>query len=318
MVKELLSSKQKLLNAKRSEIATTIDGIINNMNQVDALANNKTTKTIFVALANDVKNTNRMRQLPKEFVDAVNKHNDLYKKNLSRDGIVEENREFLSSVLTVMSIMKKDLQLIASNVNTLIPQEIDKDNLRITELYLINYLKLADVVIDYYTFMVALATTDTDTTPPKYYIARIERSAKDISTLYNRLRSRGNKTIMDAIKTIKSAGNDVKVFNDDGTTISDYALADDYDSSITETITMGLLYNPFEHIGMIMIQVRYFMNERRKLIRDWLSTSVQVLAMKQQSIPPDDPEYARLKKIMQYYTDRISDLDKKIARYENG
>lgn len=150
----------------------------------------------------------------------------------------------------------------------------------------------------------------------KYILEYIVKYYSTYVELINKLCALGNAPIITTmISNVKKGGVDVKLSNN--AVVNRRLTADQIGSENIFFKIFGLLLVPISWVGEMYIDVRHVYYERMKDRKKWLEAHVANIKLAMEDIDPNDPEYLKNQKIVAFYDDKISDLDKKIEKYNN-
>jgi hypothetical protein len=211
--------------------------------------------------------------------------------------------------------MQSDLTIITRNQMTLLSFGV-AEQLRVSHAYILGYLKMVQMSIDLLTAATFLINAQPGDATPLYHLRNVQRYSHDVAMFIAQLDQRGRRSILDVIQDVRDRQKDPLLINN-GLDISDYGRESDYDQQFLRTAANGLTVNPFMIIGNIFIKHARARHDRRVLDREFYAAKVQVLALQLNNTPVDDPEYVRLKAILDKYTESLSLVDSQIAEYEN-
>jgi len=119
-----------------------------------------------------------------------------------------------------------------------------------------------------------------------------------------------NRNIIMVVQNIRKIG-DVALYTD-AATLDTYANINDY-PGVSRFMAS---FNPILFIRDALTILSNYFYKRNLTMRDWILAKIMILRMDMQRMDPQAPEYQRQQEIVQRYSDKLADFDKKIASYE--
>ncbi len=229
---------------------------------------------------------------------------------------------FLGSIISQLDIIDRDLTLIANNIKTILIID-SPEQMKVTQAYVFGYLKLAQQTVDYLTGATFMLNLPENSAAPLYHVRNLDRIGQSVADFVNHLVSRGSGTIIDTINRIKQQQADI-ILSDGEQAISNYG--NDVDYALNRTgvanfvgvTSRGLTLNPFLIFGNLAIKIAEAKNQRRLLDREWYAIKIKLLALEMAKQDQNSPEYLELKKRLDFYTNKIAEVDRKIEDYYNS
>lgn len=77
----------------------------------------------------------------------------------------------------------------------------------------------------------------------------------------------------------------------------------------------SLFIRPIALIGEVYVDMRHSYYQSIKEKKKWLESHVALIKMETEGVDPNSAEYVKIQKVISFYEDRISELDKKVQTY---
>ena len=249
---------------------------------------------------------------------AVMAYKDYVKGLPSHEQSLEKAQPFSTLILALESI-SGNIHQIEDHFQELfgsIKLEEPNTNLRSSSLVVIGYLEKADLFSTWLSLLIEHMTAETgDLIPPfrtKELMDKTPESA-EFATLNLHRWNYKLEPLLKEIKEMQHKGSDLALMAEGGSWIDDFA----HDSQFTPTeqdLMTASLRSPmmmFVTGGFVLIQDRIELLSTRK---DWLTSKLILEQSKLRGMDPDSPEYKRLKKATEHYSNLVSKYEQKIER----
>ena len=236
--------------------------------------------------------------------------------------LLERNKPFQTISDTVTFVIR-DHQLIRDQFNSLFDDgtdagEITPEQFRLSHAVIMGYLILSRTLADWFSFFYGTMAGQPIEAhrDPAYRLQEITDSTQQVASFVQDVLQRGKAaTIIDLVRRVRQTG-DVAVYSD-AAPLSSYANAATY-PGISNYVQILSPFQAILWVRELFVQVDRYFYKRNVAMREWLQTKAAILQLDMAQIDSNSPEYQRLLKILQNYSAIIADLDKKIAKYENG
>lgn len=299
------------LNAKA--IFTALDNVELGYKTLSSLSTNPATNSVLKDVAV------RINQRRYGGSDTDKKFLEVYKKFLS--GIhpmlkgVEE-KSTLSSFFHIGTVIANDLSLIARNFNKIFGSYGSLETAKISHAYVLGYMHLSEVVYSWFASALFLLDTSNKERPAGYHLARLNDTLPIVLAFMNAMQRRSSSaTIMTELARIQTDGKDIALTTN-GQTIGDYANETDYGAEAMVALN-GFVANPLLLAGQAYMMLIRWKYEQRKAEREWLQAKIARMQLQLQGVDPESEQYKNLVKTIEFYTKHITELEAKIAAYEN-
>lgn len=237
-------------------------------------------------------------------------------------GLHMHERVYFDLLKQAIPLFKIDLEQLRERFSEVFtegtdPSEIKLDQLKASHAAIIGYIRSVDIVCNWFCFMVSLIPTEVGQHAPQYRLIFVKERAQQVgeTVAYVMGRKKG-RLLIDDVKQLGTDGRDV-FLTSNGMTIDEYAHDTDYSKSIRGFMGTFKTYNPLYWVTDKYMTFWRWCYDDNKALREWMLAKVAMLTLKQQGVDSTDPEYERLAKIIQNYSNLIAQYDKKIADYEN-
>lgn len=231
---------------------------------------------------------------------------------------------FINALRATSASMVKMLDTLNDNVDKILS---DKDGIVMNDIQVSHgillgaiesakiYSSMNSYLLAIFSHVISMAGVNDDSLPrymSEYIAANGEVYIRLINLMTN---TPGSYPVLNKIADIKKRGLDIKLAgtSDAHRHLSGEAIGqDDLLFSI-----FAILIAPIAWIGEAYVDYRHTYYERLKERKKWLESHVANIKLSLEDADPNDPEYVKTKKVVQFYDDKISEIDKKIAKYES-
>lgn len=217
---------------------------------------------------------------------------------------------------TGLSVMIKALSELGDKITQVIPHGgIDlAGDLKLSTALVLGFVDQAIQYGQWCAFAVdhALAVAESDTLIiPKYTFAYLSDNADAVAAFYNEVVIHRDASLVAHILKLKNTARDVSVSGDTG--LAANYLSDQNYSDWEHSIADGIVRNP--------ISMLYTMKEEYRLNRidtlrnrvNWLKERMSLLSMRNMGVDPKSADYKKTHTAVQYYSNLVTDYDRKIA-----
>ena len=248
---------------------------------------------------------------------------DTFVSKLKGTAQTTERKRFFGALQAANEAYAKALTKIVAELDKIFDkEETEVHTARLSQFAIVGILKSSDALIAFTVYLYAFLTRvaiDGGEGIPKYRQVAITDNLMDVVKTVNEiLDKKGIEKLIGDITYAKSRGLDVQV--------SSFSNDFDFDRNIT-TVGFGqtfmdclanVLYclNIFAHISNAIDNYRIKKNKRNREIKEWLEQHVALLRLELANKDKNDPEYAKLIKIIKAYDEEIADYDQAINEFE--
>jgi len=235
-----------------------------------------------------------------------------------------ESRDMFSAVIATMKSMQSALVEIRHNAQYLTAPEINENNMRISHVTILQFVKLAEIMGDFAAFMYMALLDElcddfdkNDHVLPQYRYDNIKKHL-DLTILMINQHFNVNifKDVTASIDELKKEGKDILVFLEDGSHNADLAETLNSNTAIIQGFNFGnLTMNPFLVIGRAyhdMVHLKMIRTQKQKA---WMQARVALLKAKMNGLDPESKEYLDLEKLIETYSNMITEIDQKLEKY---
>lgn len=235
-------------------------------------------------------------------------------------------KDVLAPLVAVIGTVALDLRDITSNYGHFFEgDDIDPENLKLSNLLIAGYIEKAQLLSDWimgiifihnkYTAQGKPVYPNDPYNPAKYLTTRIQNTAPYVQEMFTEILSRKKTdTLLTLLRKLNERGSDVKV-KSGGLDITSYAEDKSFTPVELSYTRIGML-NPLMSFAKWRAVRARSLYERNKELREYIKIRIAFLEQEQAGLSKDDPQYLHYEKVCKNYLDRISVLDKEIAKYE--
>ena len=220
----------------------------------------------------------------------------------------------------VFTVMTRLLDELADNVNNILNDKatITVGKIQLSHSLFLGVLETAKMFTTYLTYFVAIQShvlsDKSSTTLPKYMMIYIAEYSKTFCGILNQIcNASGRYSIINDITNIKSHGLDFQL--DSIEKVQSRFIFEVLGIENIFLSVFNLLIRPVALIGEVYVDMRHSYYEDIKEKKKWLEGHVAIMKMELEDVDHNDPKYTKTKKIISFYEDKISEMDKKIASY---
>jgi hypothetical protein len=248
---------------------------------------------------------------------------DTFVSKLKGTAQIAERKRFFGALQAANEAYAKALGKIVDEIDTIFDKdETEIHSARLSQLAVMGVLKSSDTLVSFTVYLYAFLTrvaVDNGEGIPKYRQVAITDNVETVAkTVNDILDKKGIEKLVGDIKYAKSKGLDVKV--------ASFSEQFDFDRNIT-TMGFGQTFmdclanvlhclNIFVHISNMIDDYRLKKNKRNREIKEWLEQHVAILRLEVANKDKNDPEYARLIKIIKAYDEEIAEYEQAINEFE--
>ena len=256
--------------------------------------------------------------------NAISKAYDVYRANLRSKAASEEMKKPLGSLASANEEYVKVLKAILKNVDDLMLEE--KVTIYETRVSLVAALGMIQQSTNVYKFSLYLYTSlvkvtlnDLDSQPGyrrEFLVNNAEKVANCVTDLLNK---KGAYDFLNDINKLRNQAMDVVLGDGNVFGVTGGMSPNRFFPSIFDYLISALsCLNIFGAAMNLWDDYCVWRNDSNKETKEWLETHTTLLRMKLQGMDNKDPSYAKTEKIIQTYEKMITDLDQKIAEFEEG
>jgi len=251
---------------------------------------------------------------------ALSMYYTAYQRGLNSVARQQENNGVLKSLyaaaVLVMAdhVQMRDQFVVLFNDGTDVG-DITVEQMKLSHATLFGFINLSNLLTDWFCFWFGSLYGQPDLNhaarPPVYRGNVIRDSTATVADFVNDVLLRGtNRGIVTVVQNIRKIG-DVALYTD-AATLDTYANINDY-PGVSRFMAS---FNPILFIRDALTILSNYFYKRNLTMRDWILAKIMILRMDMQRMDPQAPEYQRQQEIVQRYSDKLADFDKKIASYE--
>ncbi len=145
----------------------------------------------------------------------------------------------------------------------------------------------------------------------KYIVEYMTRYQETYHDVIDQMLNNQGDMLMTKIAQLKQQGKDFRINSSSGLT-SRLEPVTIIAFSLTALVVS---YFAIPFVGEKYIEIRHHFYEELKEHKKWLEHHVASMKLALDDVDPNDPEYAKLQKIITYYDDKIASMEKTIQKY---
>jgi len=156
---------------------------------------------------------------------------------------------------------------------------------------------------------------------PRYMLSYLEDYADSYIDILNKVAGAPkNYSIIKDITNIRSNGLDFKFSsgNTSGSAQSSKMVLNVIGISNPFLAAWGMVISTVGLPARAYVDMRHEHYTKIKEEKKWLETHIALMKMDMEGVDPNSPEYLKYRKMLDYYTDRIAEMDKKLSQYNNS
>ena len=255
-------------------------------------------------------------QLSRDIIKAYTTMPSMLKgKAKMNGGLLMAIRSTARTIVTLLDTVEKNIDDIVDR------EEFVMNDLMLSSTMLLGVLNVAKIFIDYSVYFVIVLsschTKNMNNTANYVYEYLVANQKVYISIINAILNDYGKGTIINDITNLRNKGLALKA-----------VLPENIDANIATKNVMGVIgvhnifikvvsiaLSPIVLLGESYIDLRheYYQNMQEK--QKWMDAHVALLTMELNGVDTTDPEYVKISKAIEYYSERAAKYDRKIARY---
>lgn len=228
------------------------------------------------------------------------------------------------SITTSLSNMIKVIDKFDNDLPTIIGDGIIVSNLTVSQSILLGTIESINVFrssCDYLFAILSHTISNTSSTHIQKYMGEylIDNNETFFNMINRMVESASIDDSVSAIRGIRSAGLDVAFAvggkNNVLPIIAAMGTLKFWLWAAPALFAFFVSMGGITYIGEIYIDIRHHYYERLKDQKLWLEAHLANIKLILSDMDPNDPEYLKLQKAVEYYNDKIASLDKKINSY---
>jgi hypothetical protein len=226
----------------------------------------------------------------------------------------------MKAIQFTFKVMAKLLDELSENVSNILNNKpvITIGKIQISHSLFLGVLETAKMFTNYLTYFIATMSHSLSDkngiTIPKYMTDYIAQHSDMFCSILNQLCNvSGRYSIINDITNIKSHGLDFQLESADK--VQSRLIFDVLGIENVFLSVFNLLISPIALIGEVYIDIRHNYYEDIKEKKKWLEGHTAIMKMELEEVDHNDPKYVKMKKIIVYYEDKISEMDKKLESY---
>lgn len=230
----------------------------------------------------------------------------------------EEKVEPFSTIIAGLNSISGNISQIEDNFQSLfgdITQDQPETSFRSSSLVVIGYLEEADSIATWLSNLTEHMTADADEMIPPFRTKELINKAKEASSFIAFNLNKWNHqrgSFLIEVKEMQAKGSDMAVHTD-GMWIDQFA-HDNQFSPIEQNLISASLRSS---IMIAMTRGHVKTQEKIDLLtsrKDWVTAKIVLEQSKLRGMNSDSPEYKKLKKVSENYTNLVSKLEQRIER----
>jgi hypothetical protein len=228
----------------------------------------------------------------------------------------------IKAIQFTFKVISKLLDELAENVANILNNKpvITIGKIQMSHSLFLGVLETAKLFTNYLVYFVATMSHSLSDkngiAMPRYMMNYITNHSDMFCDILNQLCNvSGRYSIINDITNIKSHGLDFQL--ESAEKIQSKLIFDVLGIENIFLSVFNLLIRPIALIGEVYIDIRHNYYEDIKEKKKWLEGHVAIMKMELDEIDHNDPKYIKTRKIITYYEDKISEMDKKLETYSD-
>lgn len=239
-------------------------------------------------------------------------------KGLNNNAAAIEKAEPMTIVTTTCKSLKMMLDDLQSKVDKEFPDQLNIFTAKYSHLALLGAIQVCAIYSNFATYLISgliNETTDTDISIPEYRLRYVQDQFVFAEKLINDVAiNTGPLAVNYVLKELRVANNDLPVVDQNDKPNTGFFNITKSSSVTVNMIERGLS-NPFFTIGRLYIQWKDAKIRRLQQEKEWMEANIALLKLRLDKYDRDDPQYQRLLKIVQSYSDQIAKIDRALEKY---
>jgi len=239
-------------------------------------------------------------------------------KGIPHQYVSKEREVPLYSLIASIESVVKNIGLVETNFPALFDvknNELDESNIRSSSLVVIGYLETANDFITWAGSLIRHATeADYDLIPPfetKSLLLKADKFGQFAG--FNLTNWNGNnESIITDIKKMQRKGIDVAIKS--GDVWIDTSVSDAQFTPMETDLLSASMRSPILMFIDANIRIHQWLMELRTSRKEWLIAKINLETQKMRGLDPTSPEYKKLTKAIDHYSNLVSQYQQKIER----
>jgi hypothetical protein len=245
-------------------------------------------------------------------------------KNLVRDANIAETTSMFSVIFAVNKVYIGVLNEIEKNLDKIMENDtIDMFNSRVSHVAVFGILQESEIFGIFTTYLyrqisIIASNAKHASKIQKYRSDYMLKTVNDYVTILNTIFSKtGKYNFMHELDKIKRTNLNTKIYSDN-MPFTDITNESDFTNSNIFHLNFGIRgFSVFNWLGTWYIDWKHKKYEKNKDLKEWMEAHNALLKLELSNVSEDSPEYQRQLKIIDYWDDKISKLDRDINEYLN-
>lgn len=230
----------------------------------------------------------------------------------------------IGAIQYVNKIMIKLLDDLQKNIDDVLTDKgyVKLGNTQLSHGLFLGVLYSAKMYSRFNSLLIAVISSvnSRSTDMPRYMFDYIEKHGDNYIDLLNQLCNvSGRYSVINDITNIRSHGLDFKFDAGKGNTGQSSKMVSNLIGLSNPFLgAFNIALNVIGLGGKSYVDLRHEHYTKIKEDKKWLETHMAILKMDLEGKDKNDPEYLKYRKMLLYYTDRIAEMDKKLAKYNDS
>jgi hypothetical protein len=229
-----------------------------------------------------------------------------------------EKDEPLSIVARTCSALRMMLDDLQSTANSELPEKLNIFTAKYSHLAILGAVHVCSMFSQFSSYLMGGVVSEiigSDLTIPEYRLKSVNDNAAFAIKLINDVAiNTGPLAVNYVLKELRAANNDIPVVDQNDKPNTGFFNITKSSATGNDMIERGL-GNPFFYLGSLYIKWKDGRIRRLEQEKEWMQANVALLRMRLDNHDKDDPQYQKLVKIIQNYSDQLAKIDRAIAKY---
>lgn len=229
--------------------------------------------------------------------------------------------ERVNAMITAFEVAQRlhsTLSHLRPKIDKYFEDKVNINNARFSHMAILGVVDICEIyaefVVNLYQGIFCTVTKDTKELP-KYRIDYVKANMAMCTAVVNKVYDRtGPVAFESSLVEIRNANNDIPIMNEDG--LPNVQFLNEARIGLTTANLLGIsLQNPFLVLGKFYADWQKYRIVKIERQREWMESRTALVKMSMDGVDKDSPEYLKLQKTVAYYEEKITQIDRKLAKY---